>query len=221
MTSQYFPDGVASELENPQPIDWHTNFVLLLDDDIRLSSMIARYILLSCREYARSCAIFHIGQGAQPKLTYQHIGPEADRRRVSNQSDGLDFAVFVATSPRHAIAWVEEVHPTELTLVADVKLRGDIDLSLMHLLEVLSKMEIPTYSIFVSDAPQNQNLVKPMLDGRKANFVTKGSPDWMDLPHRLVQNVGRTGFYPIRKSDYALLPRTVTNPLATPTSARS
>ncbi len=205
MTSQFYSDSYA-EAEYIKPIDWHTNQILLLDDNIRLSSMIARYVLLSCNEYGRSCALYHLGSATQPKLTYYSSGLSEDtNRRRTTQQDGVDFAVFVAATPRHAVTWLESIHPRGLTVVADVKLKGDIDIGLVSFIDEVADLEIPAYFVFVSDAPQNQNLIKPFIDQRKGSFVTKGGFDWTALPRRLVENAGRITYNLVDENDYRLL----------------
>jgi hypothetical protein len=205
MTSQYFFDNYA-EPNNVKPIDARTHHVLLLDDNVRLSSMIARYILLSCREFGRSCALYHLGQAGQPKLTYYTSGQDGERRRASS-SPNLEFAAFVAATPRHAIAWLEKARPRGLMIVADVRLQGDIDLGLLDMLDMLEDMQMPVYFIWVSNDAQNQLYVRPLIEQRKGAFVTKDSPEWSALPRRLVENATRITYSPVKEADYYLLGR--------------
>lgn len=190
--------------ETPKPLDSYTNRILLLDDSVRLTSMMARYILLTCSDYGRSCALYHLGPAAQPRLTYYESGSASGKR---NNRNSLDFAVFVAATPRHALLWLEETRPVTLTLVTDVLLQGDTQIGMVGVVDRLCELEIPTQLIFISGDGQNQALVKPLLDQRRASFVVKGSQEWSFLPRRLAENASRSNYHIIRDYDYEQLAR--------------
>lgn len=188
------------QAENVKPIERNTNQIVLLDDGLRSGSMIARYILLNCNEFRQSCALYHLGPGAAPQLTYYEPGEPLNSRRY-NQRSGLDFAVFVAATPRHALTWLEEHTPRSVTVVMDVNWHNDRDVGLSKLLATLAEAEIATQLIFTSGDPQNYRAVRALVDQNKASFVVKGSQEWSTLSRRLVETASRADYYTFRRAE--------------------
>src|SRR5690242_3503114 len=100
-----------------------TNYILIVEDNSRLRSVLARYIMLHCEALQQSCALYHIGTEGQPRLTYfQHSNADAP-----SQAEVLvpDFAVFEADSPRRALNWLKQTPVKQLTIISDVMMPSD------------------------------------------------------------------------------------------------
>ncbi len=198
-----------------KPLDWDTRQILLLDSSVQLSSAMARYILFHSANNSRSCALYHLGPQAHPRLTYYETGEASPNgRRRNGPSFTLNFAVFVAPSPRHALTWLEETPPPALTLLIDLGWRNEREAGLTQVIAALADTQTPSQIIFLVQEPPNPALTRPLAEGRKAGFVLKNSPDWQTLPRYLVETNSRPNYQVPLLADYAELVRPTPNPIS-------
>jgi hypothetical protein len=169
-----------------------THIILMIDDNVQVRSMFARYILQSCATQNLTCAIYRLGQRAEPSLTYYHP-TESDRPIV-------DFAVYEAASAHHALKWLKTTDVRRLTIISDVIMPLDTEVGLEGLLYGLREMQIAVNLLFVSGEEQNSEYVRNLLENQPAFFVVKGSDMWNRLPTAVVSEADRFR--------YVVLPRT-------------
>lgn len=176
-----------------------TNYILIVEDNSRLRSVMARYIMIHCEAAQQSCALYHIGTQGQARLNYfQHSDAAAP-----SQSEVLvpDFAVFEADSPRRALAWLKETPVKQLTIISDVMMPSDTQVGLPGMIEGLRQLQVAVNLIFVSSDPQNQVYVQSMLGYfQQVLFLVKGSTGWRRLPAALVQQGNRFNYQPLARS---------------------
>jgi CheY-like chemotaxis protein len=191
----------------------HTNYILIIEDNSRLRSVLARYVMLHCEAQNLSCALYHIGMEGRPRLNYyQHSDGSAKSR-----SEVLipDFAVYEADSPRRALAWLKETSARKLTIISDVMMPSDTQVGLPGLVETLRQMQIAVNLIFVSSEAQNQHYVQSLVGLQPVLFLEKGSTAWRKLPAALVQESHRFTYQPImRFNTPGANPSRTTHPVA-------
>lgn len=218
--------GDNDKQEITKPIDPRkTNYILLLEDSIHTGSAIGRLILIACGEIGRSCGLYHLGSAVAPQLTYYEAGnsPKDPKRNKPSQQSSLEFAVYVAATHRHALAWIENTRPTNLTFIVDATVKTDADINLANLVELLATHEIPTQFFFTSAVPQTQAALKTWLEQRKSFFIVKQSPEWEALPKRLVDVAAKPNYYIPKKTDHQDLapPRRAAVPATSATPAQA
>ena len=171
--------------------------ILIIDDSIQLRTLLARHIMLSCNSYQRSCAIYRLGERAEPRLTYFYNPADPSE----TEPNGLlpDFTVYEAASPRHALNWLQQTRPTRLTIISDVMMPVDTEVGLPGLLTGLNHLQIAVNLVFISSEPQNIKHVQTLLNNQRAFFLIKGSEAWNRLPQAIVEGAERF--------NYQLLPR--------------
>ncbi len=173
-------------------LNHQTRYILIIDDSVQLRSLMARLILMSCNAKNRSCAIYHLGERSEPRLTYFYHPDE--NLNVDETHAVADFAIFEAGSPRHALQWLREARLKKLTIVSDVMMPVDTEVGLPGLVNGLHDLKVGVNLIFVSSEPQNKSHVEALLSGQHPYFLIKGSDAWNRLPDALVQGADRFNY---------------------------
>jgi len=166
-----------------------TFYILLIDDSGPLRSSLARQIMLSCTTHKYSCALFRLGERSEPTLTYFD---NPDKRPVDpNEVVVPDFAVYEASSPRHALSWIQHTQVNYLTIISDVLMPIDTEVGLAGLINELNRMQVSVNLLFASSEPQSRMYIQPLIAEKQAYFLVKGTDEWNRLPDALVQGAGR------------------------------
>jgi hypothetical protein len=166
-----------------------TFYILLIDDSGPLRSSLARQIMLSCTTHKFSCALFRLGERSEPTLTYFD---NPDKRPVDpNEVIVPDFAVYEASSPRHALSWIQHAQVNYLTIISDVLMPIDTEVGLGGLINELNRMQVAVNLLFASSEAQSRIYIQPLITEKQAFFVVKGSDEWNRLPDALVLGAGR------------------------------
>ncbi len=168
---------------------YEPHYILLIDDNVQLRSLLARYIMLNCHTAQQSCSIYHLGERAEPRLTYHQPveTPEGFQRP-------LDFVVYEAISPRHALNWIKQDNVKRLTIISDIAMPLDTEIGLPGLIYHLHTLQVAVNLVFYSVEPNNRAIVEAMLGNKQAYFLIKGSPAWQHLPTALVQGASRFNY---------------------------
>jgi len=179
----------SSPVAGGQSVSRRTRHILLIDDNAQLRAILSRQILLSCTNFNRSCAIYHLGERCEPRLTYfQHA---EDNIQITETGVEPDFALYEAASPRHALMWLEQANLSRLTIISDVMMPVDTEVGLPGLINGLHDLKIAVNLVFVSSESQNKALVQSLLTDRQIFFLIKGSEAWTRLPDALIQGADR------------------------------
>jgi len=193
MQQQLFPKN-ANDTAN------RTRYILVIDDSGPMRAALARQIMLACTSYNYSCAIFRLGERAEPSLTY-FSNPH---RSISNPEERtvVDFAIYEASSPRHALTWIQETRIKHLTIISDVLMPIDTEVGLSGLINGLNKLQIAVNLLFISSEAQSRQYISPLLEGKQAYFLVKGSEVWSRLPEALVMGANRFTYkVPTKQTD--------------------
>lgn len=209
--------------EDVYPVGRRTNHILIIDGNGLLRSKLARFVLLTAKQYGRSCAIYHLShRQTQAELTYfQSADSSATNGQALNQPE-LDFAIYEAASSEIVTDWLQEGANTStnsmldsfgsglqrsrqlrLTVVAEAAIRPAIrryeELNLINFLEKLAVMTLPVNLMFASFSEQDQKLVQELLrDEQPYLFLDKKSERWSKLPIMLVKQSDFFTFQPLK-----------------------
>ncbi len=175
--------------------------ILLIDDNVHLRSLLARQIMLCCGNNHRTCAIYRLGERAEPTLTYFYDPQEPDVLEPGLTPP--DFVLYEASSPRHALAWLYHAPLKHLTIISDVMMPVDTEVGLPGLLNGLQELKIAVNLVFISSEAQNLAQVQTMLKGLPVYFLIKGSEAWNRLPDALVAGANRFNFQVLPKQNYS------------------
>jgi CheY-like chemotaxis protein len=199
------------------PIGRRTNHILIIDDNPQLRSLFARHILIASSDKNRSCALYHVTEKAQARLTFF----EPHLTLASNPE--LDFAVYEANSPRQALNWLRQVSFKRLVIVSDVMMPIDTEVGLDGLLDGLAQLYLEVSMLFVSSEPQSKSLVKALMAPQQAYFVIKGSDNWSKLPAALVQNMDSMPYRLVQREPVAVVApvKTPDIPISSPTNSHT
>jgi hypothetical protein len=195
-TSQQFLVDIQDETE--VLFTSQTNWILIVEDNGRLRSLLARYLMLNCTSLKRSCAIYHLSLNGQARLTYGQGTIEAAAPTPHSDPIELDFAIFEAESVQRALNWLKQTRPAKVTLVSDVLLPDSGEAGLPALLATLASLKILVNLLFVSSEAQSRAIVAELMDYQPVYFLVKGSAAWRKLPTALIQHA--------RHFEYRLLP---------------
>lgn len=174
-------------------------YILIIEDNTRLRSMLARYIMLNCDTLQQTCAIYHLDLQGVPRLTYSHR-PDLTEGSVE------DFIVLEADSPQRALSWLRRARLKQLTIISDVMMPADIEVGLSGLLKGLAQLQIALNLMFISSDPQNRDYVQMLLNGQPVFFLVKGSEAWRRLPRAIVEHANRFQYKPLAKLASTTLP---------------
>jgi CheY-like chemotaxis protein len=180
--------------------DQQTRSILIIDDNGQLRASLARYIMLSCHAQRKSCAIYRIGERAEPLLNY--FSNPANESEFE-PTTAPDFAVFETATPRQALNWISQSGLRCLTIISDVMMPVDTEVGLPGMLSALSDLQIGVNLVFMSSEPQNIEHVQNMLQGQQAYFLIKGSESWNKLPDALIKSAHRFVYRVVPKLDYS------------------
>ncbi|HEX2915749.1 MAG TPA: hypothetical protein VH186_33615 [Chloroflexia bacterium] len=175
--------------------------ILIIDDNSKLRNLMARHILMSCSRKQLACALFTLGERAEPRLNYYH-NPLDENATSPSPTSPLDFVVYEAASPRHALIWLSHCRLKYLTIVSDVMMPVDTEIGLPGLLENLSELQLGVNLIFMSSESQSRDILQQLLNGHHAFFVLKGSDAWSHLPEALVEQAERIKYYLLPPPNY-------------------
>ncbi len=179
-----------------------THHILIVDDNVQLRSVLARHFMFICRELRLSCALFHVTERAQTRLTF--FDP-ADPDCAATPE--LDFAVYEANSPRQALNWLSHTQLRRLAIISDVMMPVDTEVGLDGFLDGLAELELSVGLLFVSSEAQSQTLVQQLMAPQPAYFVTKGGPNWATLPEAMVRNIETLQYRPVRPKPTRAVPK--------------
>lgn len=197
--------------EDVYPIGRQTNHILIIDSDGLLRSKLARFVLLTAKQYGRSCAIYHLSyRQEQAELTYFQPADISVVKNAANTPE-LDFAIYEASSCEIATKWLQRgaFTPTSsllnsfstniqrsrqlrLTVVIETNTASvvshDEELNLINFLEEMAAMSLPVNLMFASYNEQDQKLVQELLRNEQPYlFINKKTDRWSKLPLTLVK----------------------------------
>ncbi len=179
----------SSSLAGGRRTRQQTHFILIIDDNVQLRSLLARHIMLNCSSQQRSCAIYNLGERSEPRLTYFHQIEE--NSAVDPNNIQADFTVLEAGSPRHALTWLKDSGLERLTIISDVMMPVDTEVGLPGLISGLHDLRLAVNLVFVSSESQSKQLVQNLMNKQQVFFLIKGSETWNRLPEALVQGAER------------------------------
>ncbi len=178
-----------------------SHHILIIDDNVQLRSLLARHILLNCSNQQLSCAIYHLGERAEPRLNYYNNPVEPTEYEPQDKLP--DFSVYEAGSPRHALQWIKNYGIQRLTIISDVMMPVDTEVGLPGLLTGLNQLKVAVNLVFMSSESQNIEQVQILLNDHRAYFLIKGSEAWSRLPEALVRGADRFNFHLLPTQVYA------------------
>jgi CheY-like chemotaxis protein len=181
------------------PMGRRTNHILIIDDNPQLRSLFARHILIASSDKNRSCALYHVTEKAQARLTF------FEPHLTLAPNPELDFAIYEANSPRQALNWLRQVSFQRLVIVSDVMMPIDTEVGLDGLLDGLAQLYLEVSMLFVSSEPQSKALVRALMAPQQAYFVIKGSDSWSKLPAALVQNIDSMPYRLVQREPIAVV----------------
>jgi len=192
----------ASTQPQSFPVGRRTHHILIIDDNVQLRSVLARHLLLMCRELNRSCALFHVTEHAQTQLTF--FDPAAPDFSTNPE---LDFAVYESNSPRQALNWLRHIQLRRLAIISDVMMPIDTEVGLDGFLDGLAELELLVGLLFVSSEAQSLTLVQQLMAPQPAYFLIKGGPNWATLPEAIVRNIDKLQYRQVQPNPQRAVPK--------------
>jgi hypothetical protein len=190
----------SSPMVSSRNFSQHTRHILIIDDNAHIRSLLARQIMFSCSSTNHSCAIYHLGERCEPRLTY--FRSTEDNIQLAETAMAPDFALYEAATPRHALFWLEHAGLERLTIISDVMMPVDTEVGLPGLLGGLHDLRIAINLVFVSSESQSRQHIQSLFGNYPTYFLIKGSDAWNRLPDALVQGAERFQYRLLPKVGY-------------------